>query len=160
MLLTDLDTPAGTVRVVNVHTVAPLNRKDARTWSAQFPGLARLVSQSPFPTVLAGDFNATLDHSPFDDLVSGDVRDAFLVGGAGWGSTWPDWGGLVPPLMRLDHVVVAGGVSVGSVTDHASVGSDHRRLVAELGVPSPGATSGVAHGDAAAAPFVGDGSNR
>lgn len=136
MLLTDLTTPVGTVRVVNVHTVAPLNRPDARTWAAQFPELAGLVADSPYPVVLAGDFNATMDHTPLDDLVSGDVRDAFQVAGTGWGRTWPEWDGPVPPLMRLDHVLVAGGVSVGSVTDHASIGSDHRRLVVELGVPA------------------------
>lgn len=159
MLLTDLDTPAGTVRVVNVHTMAPLNRKDARTWTSQFAALRRLVSDSPFPTVLAGDFNATMDHTPLGNLVSDDVRDAFQVAGTGLGCTWPSWSGPVPPLMRLDHVLVAGGVSVGSLTDHPSVGSDHRRLLAELGVPAR-APTGDRHTEGVAAPAAGDGSNR
>ena len=136
MLMTDLRTPAGDVRVVNVHTVAPLTRADARLWATQFPGLRRVLSDSSLPIILAGDFNATLDHAPLAELVDGDVRDAFVVAGRGLGATWPQWDGPVPPLMRLDHVLVAGGISVGAITDQASVGSDHRRVVVDLGLPA------------------------
>lgn len=137
MLVTDLLTAAGPLRVVNVHTVAPLTGPDARTWADQLDALAGLVERSPSPVVLAGDFNATLDHAPLDRLVGGDVRDAFEVAGTGLGATWPRWSrwpGLVPPLMRLDHVLVAGDVSVASLEARASVGSDHLRLVADLGM--------------------------
>ncbi len=136
MLLTDLATPAGPLRVVNVHTVAPLTRTDARAWADQLQALADLVPDSPSPTVLAGDFNATLDHAPLAALASGDVRDAFRVAGSGFGATWPRWEGLVPPLMRLDHVLVGPGVDVASVTERTSLGSDHRRIVVDLGLPT------------------------
>lgn len=138
MLVTDLQTRAGALRVVNVHVVAPLTDADAAIWAGQFPALARLVDDSPDPVVMAGDFNATLDHDPLDALVTGDVRDAFTVAGTGLGATWPTWGNGIPPLMRLDHVLVGGSVEVGSLTEEPSVGSDHARLVAELGISPPG----------------------
>ncbi|KJC63838.1 endonuclease/exonuclease/phosphatase family protein [Agreia bicolorata] len=136
MLLTDLQTPSGTLRVINVHTVAPLTTQDARSWAGQFPDLAKMVSTSPYPIVLAGDFNATLDHAPLDALVDGDVRDAFQEAGSGFGNTWPEWGGPLPPLMRLDHILVNDEIQVGSVVEEVSIGSDHRRLNVELGLPA------------------------
>jgi endonuclease/exonuclease/phosphatase family metal-dependent hydrolase len=135
MLLTDLQTPAGIVRVINVHTVAPLTDVDAPAWARQFPALSAVAAQSPHPIVLAGDFNATLDHAPLEKLASGNLRDAFRVAGSGIGNTWPRWDLPVPPVMRLDHVLVSSGVDVASVSDKVSVGSDHRRLVVELGLP-------------------------
>jgi endonuclease/exonuclease/phosphatase (EEP) superfamily protein YafD len=134
MLLTDLATPAGTVRVINVHTVAPLTDVDAPAWARQFPALATVVAESPYPIVLAGDFNATLDHAPLEALASGELRDAFRVAGSGIGNTWPRWDLPVPPVMRLDHVLVGAGVDVASIVDRASIGSDHRRLLVELGI--------------------------
>lgn len=73
---------------------------------------------------------------PVHRLESGDVRDAFRVAGSGFGATWPRWEGLVPPLMRLDHVLVGPGVDVASVTERTSLGSDHRRIVVDLGLPT------------------------
>lgn len=158
MLSTDLETPAGPVRVVNVHTIAPLNRGDARTWAKQFPDLARLVTQSAAPVVLAGDFNATLDHAPLDELVRGGVRDAFSHGGSGLGATWPAGRGPLPPLMQLDHVLVSDAIDVGDVAVRHSAGSDHRRLVVELGLP--GTAARQPGPDVAAGSGAADGSNR
>ncbi|QWT24319.1 endonuclease/exonuclease/phosphatase family protein [Subtercola sp. PAMC28395] len=135
MLQTDLETPAGSLRLVNVHTVAPLSTEDAPAWARQFSSLATVAAESPFPIVFAGDFNATLDHAPLESLVSGDLRDAFRVAGSGVGLTWPRWDLPIPPLMRLDHVIVSPGITVVSVNDELSVGSDHRHLVVELGLP-------------------------
>ncbi len=134
MLSTDIRTPNGVVRVIDVHTVAPLTTPDAETWSRQHLALADLVARSPHPIVLAGDFNATLDHGPLERLVTGEVRDAFRVAGTGTGATWPVWSWPMPQLMRLDHVLVTPGVDVLSITERAGTGSDHLRLVADLGI--------------------------
>lgn len=138
MTRADVLTPAGVVRVVDVHAVAPLDASHTRRWVAQLAELSRMAPPAGGSLVLAGDFNATMDHAPLQRLVSGGLRDAFDEAGRGWGATWPRWDWPMPPVMRLDHVLVSDAVTVTSVRDEVSVGSDHRRLVVELAVPVPG----------------------
>jgi endonuclease/exonuclease/phosphatase (EEP) superfamily protein YafD len=135
MILTDMQTPAGTVRFLNVHTVAPLTSADARVWAQQFAALKRIAQESPYPLIMAGDFNATTDHGPLERILDSNLRDVFREAGSGFGSTWPQWNSLVPPVMRLDHVLVSSHVHVGQLTDSPSTGSDHRRLISEIGIP-------------------------
>lgn len=134
MLVTDIQTPAGPVRFVNVHTVAPLATVDAHVWAQQFGEMKLIAQNSPHPIVLAGDFNATTDHSPMERILDASLRDVFREAGSGVGSTWPQWDSLVPPLMRLDHVLVDSSIDSGEIVDRASIGSDHRRLIAEIGI--------------------------
>ncbi|WP_188943077.1 endonuclease/exonuclease/phosphatase family protein [Nakamurella endophytica] len=135
MTQADIRTPAGPVHVVDVHAQAPLSHEAAARWSAQFDRLARLPLPAGRPLVLAGDFNATLDHRPMQRLLAAGFRDAFAESGTGLGATWPEWSGPVPPLMRLDHVLVNDPVTVLSIRERTSPGSDHRRLEVELAVP-------------------------
>ncbi|WP_431795739.1 endonuclease/exonuclease/phosphatase family protein [Microbacterium enclense] len=146
MLRTDLATPRGRVRVVNVHTVAPLTRGQARRWDRQMAWLGAFADADASPVILAGDFNATGDHAPFRRLLRGGLRDAFDAVGRGSGATWPSGHRFLPALLRLDHVVTGDGIGVGSLRAVPSVGSDHARLVAELGIPDPLHSDGQASG--------------
>lgn len=132
MTLADISTPAGPVRVVDVHAVAPVNQINTDRWLAQMAVLADLRAPAGSALVMAGDFNATVDHAPFQRLLAAGHRDAFLEAGSGYGATWPSWSGPMVPVVRLDHVLVGDGVSVVSLDEVTSAGSDHRRLVAEL----------------------------
>ena len=136
MTQADLATPAGVVRVVDVHAVAPLTTANASRWVAQLAQLSRMDMPADRPLVLAGDFNATLDHGPLRELVVNGFRDAFVESGRGLGATWPRWRGLVPPVMRLDHVFVSQQFTVMSIREQTSAGSDHRRLVVQLALPT------------------------
>lgn len=135
MLEADIRLPGGLVRLINVHTVAPIDAGNAAVWQEQFAELARIAGTETRPLILAGDFNATLDHAPLRRLMAEGLRDAFVEGGTGFGATWPRWDGIVPPVMRLDHVLVSSPISVVSLTDQTSSGSDHRRLLADLALP-------------------------
>lgn len=137
MLRTDLATPHGPLLAVNVHTVAPLTLGQARRWQRQMEWLAVLARCAGGAIVMAGDFNATGDHRPFRRMLRGRLRDAFDAVGRGSGATWPIGHRLLPPLLRLDHVVVSDNVEVGALSTATSVGSDHARLVAELGIRNP-----------------------
>lgn len=137
MLEADIRTPAGVVRVINVHAVAPLSTAGASTWRRQFAALAGIAKATSTPLVLAGDFNATLDHAPLERLVASGLRDAFVEAGVGTGATWPRWPGPIPPVMRLDHVLVSESVSVVSIVEQTSIGSDHRRLFVRLALAPP-----------------------
>ena len=80
----------------------------------------------------AGDFNATRYHPSFRRLLSDGMRDAHERRGRGWAATWPRNRRLLPPLMRLDHVLVSHGVEVRSIREGLGRGSDHRPIIADL----------------------------
>jgi endonuclease/exonuclease/phosphatase (EEP) superfamily protein YafD len=136
----DVVTPAGPVRVVNVHLVAPLGPPRVTTWHAQLAGLAELAAPAGGHLVLAGDFNATGQHRPLARLLRDTgLRDAQRVAGGGLAPTWPT-GGHPPgfPVLRLDHVLVGPAVGVAGLRRAAGPGSDHRPLVADLVLPAAG----------------------
>ena len=76
--------------------------------------------------IVAGDFNATADHGPMGRLLASGLRDAFDEAGRGVGATWPSWRGPMIPVMRLDHVLVRGPITVLSAEVQDNRGSDHR----------------------------------
>lgn len=142
MTRADISTDAGPVRIVDVHAVAPIDDGNTDLWLGQMAAMATMAAPDGSALVMAGDFNATTDHAPFQRLLAAGKRDAFLAAGRGYGATWPNWDGPVVPVMRLDHVLVSdtapgsAAVAVLSLHEEVSAGSDHRRLVAELALTS------------------------
>jgi len=118
--------------------VAPLNESQAVRWRAQLDLLSQMKAPEGGSLVMAGDFNATLDHAPMNALVSSGMRDAFSEAGQGIGATWPQSSGPMPALMRLDHVLVSDTVVVMSAQVQPNPGSDHHRLSVELALPPAG----------------------
>ncbi|MEV8508428.1 endonuclease/exonuclease/phosphatase family protein [Actinoplanes sp. NPDC051475] len=133
MTRADLRLPGGVIRLVNVHTEAPVNRAKLAAWRRQLRELAGTTAPPGAHLVLAGDFNATADHRSMAALLR-PLRDAFDEAGRGLGATWPRWRGPMPTLLRLDHILVSPGVAVRSARAEHSTGSDHRRLVVDLAV--------------------------
>jgi endonuclease/exonuclease/phosphatase family metal-dependent hydrolase len=86
--------------------------------------------------VLAGDFNATLDHSGLRRLIRTGYRDAAATVGAGLAGTWGPYDGDPIPPVTIDHVLVDRRVRVRSVSVHRVPGSDHRAVLAELALPA------------------------
>lgn len=80
--------------------------------------------------ILAGDFNATLDHAPMRDI--GVCVDAATEGGVGGVATWPSH---MPRLIgaQIDHVLLDGERYVVDAAGVLEVGaSDHRAVVAQI----------------------------
>ena len=119
------------VDVVAVHTSPPLPGAPVTRWRRDFDLLPR--TGSPI-RILAGDFNATLDHRELRNLLGTGYHDAAATVGAGLVPTWPH-GTPLPPV-TLDHVLVDEHVSVRSVEVFDVPGSDHRAVVARLCLPS------------------------
>ncbi|MBX6390550.1 MAG: endonuclease/exonuclease/phosphatase family protein [Frankia sp.] len=119
-----------------VHTIAPVNDDYAARWRAQMAELRSLASQSSTPLVLAGDFNATRDHRPFRRLLDTGLRDAHDVANAGWGPTW-NVASMLPPLLRIDHVLASPEFAVTGYRRGAEIGSDHLPLVVDLALRDP-----------------------
>lgn len=121
-------------RIVAVHAVAPI-RWELRNWRSDLDWLAAQCTGED--VIMAGDFNATVDHFAGRGTDGGDLgrcADAAAAGGAGGLGTWPTG---VPPLLGspIDHVMstpawTVEGFRVIEGLDDA--GSDHRPVVATL----------------------------
>jgi endonuclease/exonuclease/phosphatase family metal-dependent hydrolase len=90
--------------------------------------------------VVAGDFNATLDHAPMRRLAGLGLSDAARQANAGWQPTWPagdDTGRTLPfglSVVAIDHVLVSKHFSAISTTTHEVPGTDHLGLLVRLDV--------------------------
>ena len=130
--------PAGTVafaggrsvRFVSVHTTSP---KPGRwdMWRTSLEDVARLGSKTG-RYILMGDFNSTIDHSPFRDVLGSRFSDAAYESGHGFTFTWPADRQWVQPFSGIDHVVVDKGIVAGQVSVVSIPGSDHKGLVATV----------------------------
>ncbi|MFG1711831.1 endonuclease/exonuclease/phosphatase family protein [Micromonospora sp. NPDC049203] len=87
-------------------------------------------------SVLAGDFNATLDHAALRNLIATGYTDAADAAGAGFGGTWGPYDGDPIPPITIDHVLVHRRVAVVAAGTFPVPGSDHRALLAELRLPA------------------------
>ncbi|HEX2073068.1 MAG TPA: endonuclease/exonuclease/phosphatase family protein [Geodermatophilus sp.] len=129
-----LEVPGGRdVEVTAVHTVPPLRPSWTRAWAADLDGLPA-PEQEPL-RVLAGDFNATLDHAALRAVLRRGYRDAACAVGRGLAATWRPLR-LGRPRLPLDHVLVDPRIAVAAVDLVPVRGSDHRALVVDLVVPA------------------------
>ena len=121
--------------VVAVHAVAPI-RYEMQNWRADLDWLATQCTGGNI--IMAGDFNATLDHmagrSASAAAVLGECRDAALAAGSAGVGTWP---ASAPSLLGapIDHVLSTPNWQVESmrvIGSRDGAGSDHRPIVATL----------------------------
>jgi endonuclease/exonuclease/phosphatase (EEP) superfamily protein YafD len=115
-----------------VHAFPPVPGR-LRQWRTSFHELTRWVHRTRGPVVLAGDFNASVDHPGMRELLAGGLRDAHEAAGAGRPPTWPH-GSWVPAFVQLDHVLVR-GVDVDSADETRIPGTDHDAVIVDLVVP-------------------------
>lgn len=121
---------------VAVHPTVPVRDGTTSTWEREIAALPRPTSSPGEPVrVLAGDFNATLDHSPLRNLLGSGYEDAAEVTGDGLRPTWPVRGRAFVPPVTIDHVLVSGGVDVRGYRTFGVGGTDHRAVLAHLVVP-------------------------
>jgi len=117
--------------IVAVHAVAPRVEAMDR-WQTDLTWIADQCPEGDF--ILAGDFNATLDHMSGLGTAGGDMghcRDAASRTGTGATATWP---AEYPELLGapIDHIMASQNWNpTGSLVLDAA-GSDHRALVVQL----------------------------
>jgi endonuclease/exonuclease/phosphatase family metal-dependent hydrolase len=154
--LYEVDHPAGTFQIVNVHChTARWGLRELR-WHSLYSGegveefnlyqrvreteLHGLTEYSEMaadrmPTIFAGDFNTPASSNMFAELRS-EYRSAFESAGWGYGYTspcntatrWPN----NTPWLRIDHILMSKEWSVHSAAIGRTNGSDHRLLWTEV----------------------------
>ena len=128
-----IDVPgARPVRVKAVHPPPPISRASQRDWRDELRSLPGPRAGST-PQILAGDFNATLDHRELRRVLDLGYYDAADATGDGLRATWPV--GRRRPGIVIDHILVPPPIRVQRVSVHEVRGSDHRAVVAVLVFP-------------------------
>lgn len=131
--------PAATMRlgqdltVRGVHPAPPVDSR-VRQWRTNLDNLTAWARDATGPVIMAGDFNASVDHPGMRELLETGLRDAHEVAGAGRPPTWPR-GRSVPPFVHIDHVLVR-GVDVDSAEEVRVPGTDHVAVLVHLVVPA------------------------
>jgi endonuclease/exonuclease/phosphatase (EEP) superfamily protein YafD len=122
----DVRAPDGDIRIVGMHLPTPISNFSA--WRRELGDAAQIGRSVDGPTLLIGDLNSSYWHPPFRRLLDAGFVDAHVANGSGFSTSWPtDW--WIPPFVRLDHALTAGGLVSTDVEDFDIPGSDHRGLV-------------------------------
>lgn len=119
------------VVVQNVHTIPPISPSLLAEQRRLLRWLAAFAASESRPVIMGGDFNAT-DES-LGILRGTGLRNTHGLSGHGRALTWHDtgWASYLPGV-RIDHIWVK-GLGCERWERAASVGSDHRPIVARVG---------------------------
>ncbi|MDJ0355391.1 MAG: endonuclease/exonuclease/phosphatase family protein [Actinomycetota bacterium] len=93
--------------------------------------LVRDAARPGTPQVMLGDFNSTIDHAGFRDLLAAGFTDAGSGTGQALVPTWP-FGAVVPPFATIDHVLSSPDLPPAWYTTEPIGGSDHAAVLARL----------------------------
>ena len=127
---TTIVTGDGLLRLLLVHPPPPVYERTR--WRAELRAIPRVVSETAFPTIVLGDFNASHFHPPFRRMVgSADLHDVLIDIGRPFTPTWPTDSPL-PPFTPLDHIVLQRSVATVDADVATIPGSDHRAVVATV----------------------------
>jgi endonuclease/exonuclease/phosphatase (EEP) superfamily protein YafD len=127
-------TVAGTgLQLRVVHTLAPFP-SSWNEWMAAMHAVDEITTATPTQNVLmVGDFNATWGNRDFVSLLSDGMTDAAADRGRAFTMTWPN-GALVPPFVRIDHLLTGKRLTAVAIATHEGFGSDHQYLTATVAV--------------------------
>lgn len=133
MIEATLWSPGGPVALRVIHTLAPFPAY-WREWTASLAAINQNVEASGASTMLmVGDFNASWDNHGFAALLNDGLTDGAAARGGAVDMTWPN-GAIVPPFVRIDHLLTGTHLATTEIATHQGFGSDHRYLTATVAV--------------------------
>ncbi|MHB1582464.1 MAG: endonuclease/exonuclease/phosphatase family protein [Acidimicrobiales bacterium] len=128
-----LRAPAGPVAVRVVHPLAPVPAF-WHQWSSAMAAIdADVASSGTRRMLMVGDFNATWGNRAFRTLLGDGLTDAAAARGQALDMTWPV-GAIMPPFVRIDHLLTGSNLAVTAIVDRPGFRSDHRYLTATVAV--------------------------
>jgi len=155
LVRTSLLLPAGAVPLWVVHITAPVG-PGWQLWNRQLARVCQLLRiRRPGPILLVGDFNSTWGNRWFHAILDTGLTDGASARGEPFAMTWSQMFFLLPPLIRIDHVLTGPGLEVSSIRTEPGPGSDHRALLASVAVLFGARGSGHVTGSGVAAPGQG-----
>jgi endonuclease/exonuclease/phosphatase (EEP) superfamily protein YafD len=126
--------PSGPLALWVVHTIAALPSSFAQ-WKDQLATIdTYLRRRGPRGLLLVGDFNSTWGNKGFRQLLDDGMTDGAAARGKAFDMTWSQTKPVVPPLVRIDHVLTGSGIAVTTIATGNGPGSDHRDLTATVAI--------------------------
>lgn len=132
-----VDVDGKEMRLITTHLTAPQMtqppdqlKKAGQAKAKELNQLMAVMRKSKLPTVLGGDFNDTPAHG-LTRTLSSNFENCFGACGVGPGWTYPSGA----PVLRIDHLYAANGVTTQQAWVAPHLGSDHRPLVAVVSLP-------------------------
>jgi endonuclease/exonuclease/phosphatase (EEP) superfamily protein YafD len=122
----------GDLTFVAYHAAAPTYYRFPQ-WRDDMAMLAKWCAGDS-PVIVAGDLNATLDHSLLRKGMVG-CTDAAEQRGQGLLSTWSPTESTELFGPQIDHVLSTSGIDAETFSVHEVAGSDHRAIVTTVRVP-------------------------
>jgi endonuclease/exonuclease/phosphatase (EEP) superfamily protein YafD len=128
------------VQVVSVHLISPcptcgmavLERLELEDDVRRAEIGAVLEALDPdLPAVVGGDLNSGERSTAYRQLVAAGFTDPQRDVGSGMGFTWPADGRVLPPVVRIDWIVLRGATATRATVEDTG-GSDHRAVVVDL----------------------------
>lgn len=115
--------------VAAVHPQPPLLRRSTDPWRRDLKALKPLCERGD--VIVAGDLNATVDHSPLRRLLGAGCESAAVRTGHGVQATWTG-GPLGTVRPQIDHVLSTAPWRAADAGVVGVTGSDHRAVWARL----------------------------
>jgi endonuclease/exonuclease/phosphatase (EEP) superfamily protein YafD len=135
-----LDVDGQLVQVVSVHLISPcptcgtavLERLELEDDVRRAEIGAVLEALDPdLPAVVGGDLNSGERSTAYRQLVAAGFSDPQRDVGSGMGFTWPADGRVLPPVVRIDWIVLRGATATRATVEDTGA-SDHRAVVVDL----------------------------
>ncbi len=95
--------------------------------AAQAEQLAALIKESPYPTIVCGDFNDTPVSYTYNTIAPG-LKDAFLEQGWGIGRTLS----FLAPTLRIDYILTQSPFHINGFSSFPHKGFEHFPIMASL----------------------------
>ena len=128
----DVEVDGTAVRLRVLHPPPPASADGVRVWQRDYDRfVAAARRETSGPTLLLGDFNASVHHRRLRELMGDRWRDAGEIAGAGLVRTWGPRIGR-PEVLDPDHVLVDRGMGVARFATVELGRSDHRAVLATV----------------------------